>query len=231
PSSRRSCALPNLSLHVLALVANALALVRLGRALLADDRRRLAHELLGDAPHDHARRLWHLELDAVGGCDRHGVRVADGQLQVLALQLRAVADALDLQTLLVARRDTLDHVGHERAREPVQRTVFAAVGRTRHEQLLAVLLDLDVARDALRQFAFGTVDADLARLDRDRDATRHRDWLPADSRHRSAHQTCARTSPPTPSARASWPVITPCEVETIAVPMPPRTFGMCLAST
>ena len=35
------------------------------------------------------------------------------------------------------------------------------------------------------------------------------------------YQTSATTSPPTPALRASWPVITPLEVETIAVPMPP----------
>ena len=80
--------------------------------------------------HDHARGLRDLELDAVGRGDRHRVRVADGELEVLALQLRAVADALDLQALLVAVGDALDHVRDERAREAVQRAVFAAVGRT-----------------------------------------------------------------------------------------------------
>ena len=38
---------------------------------------------------------------------------------------------------------------------------------------------------------------------------------------RDIHHTSATTSPPTPAARASWPVITPLEVETIAVPIPP----------
>ena len=45
------------------------------------------------------------------------------------------------------------------------------------------------------------------------------------------YQTSATTSPPTPAARASWPVMTPCEVDRIVVPMPPRTFGMCFEST
>ena len=61
-------------------------------------------------------------------------------------------------------------------------------------------------------------------------AGRDRDGLSSDSAT-SHYQTCARTSPPMPAARASWPVITPCEVETIAVPIPPSTLGMCLAST
>ena len=40
------------------------------------------------------------------------------------------------------------------------------------------------------------------------------------------YQTVATTSPPTPWMRALWPVITPREVEMIAVPMPPWTRGM-----
>ena len=39
------------------------------------------------------------------------------------------------------------------------------------------------------------------------------------------YQTFATSSPPTPARRASWPVITPREVETIVVPMPPCTLG------
>ena len=41
----------------------------------------------------------------------------------------------------------------------------------------------------------------------------------------STHQTYATTSPPTPLAFASCPVITPVEVEMIEVPMPPWTRG------
>ena len=99
-----SCALAHLPGDVLALVADALALVGLGRALLADVRRDLADELLGDALDDDAGRLRDLELDPVRRLDRHRVRVAERQLEVLALELRAVADALDLEALLVARR-------------------------------------------------------------------------------------------------------------------------------
>jgi len=37
----------------------------------------------------------------------------------------------------------------------------------------------------------------------------------------AVYQTFATTSPPTPAMRASWPVMTPLEVEMIAVPIPP----------
>src|ERR1051325_9679767 len=88
-----SCALTNLPGDVLALVADALAFVGLRRPLLADDGGDLADRLLGDALDDDARRLGHLELDPVGGLDRHRVRVAEGELEVLALELGAIADA------------------------------------------------------------------------------------------------------------------------------------------
>src|ERR1700748_1398812 len=53
-----------------------------------------------------------------------GVRTG-GEVEVLALQLRAVADALDLETLLVAGGHALHHVRDERARQAVQRAMFA----------------------------------------------------------------------------------------------------------
>src|SRR3954465_15468836 len=84
---------------VLALVTDALALVGLRRPLLADDRRDLADNLLVVALDDHARGLGHLELDAPRRRDRHGVRVPERELEVAALELGAVADALDLQGL------------------------------------------------------------------------------------------------------------------------------------
>jgi hypothetical protein len=45
------------------------------------------------------------------------------------------------------------------------------------------------------------------------------------------YQTLATSSPPTPLRRASWPVITPCDVETIVVPIPPWTLGTSPAAT
>src|SRR3954463_5006346 len=96
---RRSCALADLPGDVLALVADALALVGLRRPLLADDGGDLAHLLLGVALHDHARRERHLELDADRRLDRHGVGVAERELEVRALHHGAIADALDLERL------------------------------------------------------------------------------------------------------------------------------------
>ena len=51
-------------------------------------------------------------------------------------------------------------------------------------------VDVDVAVDALAEFALRAVDAHLLRLDRDGHAGGDRDGLSADPRH-AAHQTCA----------------------------------------
>src|SRR3954453_7306877 len=216
-----SCALSYLPRDVLALVADALALVGLRRPLLADDGGDLADLLLGDPLHDHARGLGHLELDALRRLDRHGMRVAERELEVAALELGAIADALDLQGLREAVGDALDHVRHERAREPVKRTVLRPVGRARDEDVAVLLANLDRARLALVQIALRPGHANDLRLDRHGDAGGDVDGLLTDTGHGS-YQTWATTSPPTPALRASWPVITPREVEMIVVPMPPR---------
>src|SRR3954469_17987131 len=71
--------------HVLTFVADALALVRLGRAHLADLGGRLADHLLVRPLDEDLRRRRHLEGDARARLDRHGVRVADAELEVGAL--------------------------------------------------------------------------------------------------------------------------------------------------
>src|SRR5205823_11734122 len=96
PGSR---ALAHLAGHVLALVADSLSLVGLGRPPLADVGRDLAHELLGDPPDDDPGGRGDVEVDSVGGLDRDRVREAERQLQVVAALLSAIAHALDLQRL------------------------------------------------------------------------------------------------------------------------------------
>src|SRR5829696_3810880 len=225
-----SCPLAYLPGDVLALVADALALVGLRGPLLADHGGDLADLLLARALDDDARGLRDLELDPLRRLDRHGVRVAQRELEIRALELRAVADALDLERLGEARGDALDHVGDERARQAVQRAVLRAVRRPRDDELAVLLGHVDGARLALFEVAAGAGDAHDLGLDGHRDGCGHRDGLASDARH-GAYQTWATTSPPTPALRASWPVITPWDVDMIAVPMPPSTLGMCLAST
>src|SRR5439155_18946646 len=121
--------LPNLPANVLALVADALALVRLRLADGADLRSGLPDHLLVRALDDHDRRLGHVERDPRARLDDDGVRIADVELEVGAAHRGAIADALDLQALLEALRDALDHVRDQAARETVQRAVLAPLGR------------------------------------------------------------------------------------------------------
>src|SRR6476646_906573 len=93
--------LPDLELDLLALVADALALVRVGLAELADVGGDLADLLLVDAADHELRRRLDLEGDALRGRDGHGVAVAEGELEVRALGGHAVADAADLHRLAV----------------------------------------------------------------------------------------------------------------------------------
>src|SRR6266542_3993520 len=87
---------------VLPLVPDTLALVRLGLADLADVRRDLPNQLLVDPPDHDPVRSGHLELDALGGVERHGVGEPHGKLEVGSLQQGPVPDAHDLEPLLVA---------------------------------------------------------------------------------------------------------------------------------
>src|SRR3954452_21089407 len=135
---RRSCALADLPGDVLALVADALALVGLRWPLLADDGGDLADLLLGVALDHDARGRRHLELDPRGSGDANGMRVAERELEVRALERRAVADALDLEGLGEAGRDALDHVRDQRAGQAVQRAVLGAVGGPADDELLAL---------------------------------------------------------------------------------------------
>src|SRR4249920_2161195 len=148
---RWSCPLADLPPHVLVAVANSLALVRLGWAHLADLSGCLADHLLVDPLDDDLRRSRHVEGDPGPGLDDHGVGIADGELELGAFELGAVADTLDLELLLESLRHSLDHIRDERPREAVERTVITALGRPRHDDLGVGVLDLHTRRDDLAQ--------------------------------------------------------------------------------
>src|SRR5687767_11731313 len=95
--------LAGLASDALAFVLDALALVRLGRALLADVRRHLADENLVDAGDEHLGRALGREGDALGRGELDGVRVAELQDELLAVHVGAVAGAGDLERLPEAR--------------------------------------------------------------------------------------------------------------------------------
>src|SRR4051794_13498463 len=101
--------LPGLAQHALAGVTDALALVGLGLADLADVGGDLADRLLVDALHDDAGRRRHLERDAVGRLDRDRVTEPEGEIELARTSSGgAVADAHDLELLGEAGRHADD---------------------------------------------------------------------------------------------------------------------------
>src|SRR5579859_6054838 len=94
-----------LAADLLAGVADALALVGLGRADLADARGHLADQLLVDPADADLGLAGRGEADAVGRLDVDLVREAELHGKRPALHLRAIADADELKHLLVALRD------------------------------------------------------------------------------------------------------------------------------
>src|SRR5215218_2176191 len=148
--------------------------------------------------------------------------VADCEFEGLAAHRRAVADALDLEALLEALRDALDHVRDQRAGEPVERPVLPALGRARDDDLAVPLFQVHARGNCLDELAQWPVHLHAAGRQRDADAVRDRNGLSADPAH---YQTKAITSPPTPRSAAVRLVTSPDEVDRMAVPRPPRTRG------
>ena len=98
-------------------------------------------------------------------------------------QRGAIADALDLEALLVAVRDALDHVRDERAREAVQRAVRAAVRRARDRDDALVDAHRHLVRDGLLERPSGALHAHASRTDVDLDAGGQGDGGSSDSAH------------------------------------------------
>src|SRR5919106_3497156 len=170
--------------HVLALVADALALVRLGLPNLSHVGGDLADELLVDALHHDAVRGGDLELDPGGGNHGHGVREAHLELQVRLLQGGPVPDALDFQPFLVALGHTLHHVGDQRPGQPVERAVLPLVRGTLHPDLAVLDRDLHVPVDALAELTARPLDGDHAVTHLDGDPVGDGDGLLSDPAHR-----------------------------------------------
>src|SRR6266550_6392005 len=113
--------LAGLAQDALAGVADALALVGLGLADLADVGRHLADQLLVGPPDGDAGRGRNLEGDPLGGIDVDGVGEAEGQFDLVgALGRGPVADADDLEVAGETVGDADDHVVDQGAGEPVE---------------------------------------------------------------------------------------------------------------
>src|SRR5688572_2791865 len=93
-----------LELDALTGITNALALVRLGRAVRADLGGDLTHALLVRTLHDDFCLRRRLDRDPLRCCVHHRVGEAERQVEAAALRLRAVSDTYQLELELVALR-------------------------------------------------------------------------------------------------------------------------------
>src|SRR5262249_30983887 len=112
--------LPRLLLQHFARVADALLLVRIGLPQAPDVRRHLADELPIDTRDGDVRLLVDRDVDALRNVEHDRMRVAEREHHLLALQLRAVADADNVELALEALRDAGDGVCDEAPRESVE---------------------------------------------------------------------------------------------------------------
>src|SRR5574337_332847 len=228
PGNRSRCSflLGFLDHHALVDIADTLALVRLGRPPGANLRGRLPDALLVDALDHDFRLLGSLDLDSLRHHLHDRMREAEREVDPIAGGLSAVADADQRELLLEAPGHSGHHVGDQRADRSVHRPDLLA-DRLEDERV-AFLLDRDLGAEAPRHGAKRPLDGDLASGERHLDLRRQLDRVVADARHgcAPAQATMQSTSPPTPLARALRSVITPCDVDTMAMPSPFMTRGM-----
>src|SRR6187397_2827790 len=176
--------LAGLAADVLAGVAHALALVRLGLAGRADLGGDLADQLLVDADDREAGRVLDLERNALGRVDLDRVAVAQVERELLAVLRRAIADAGDLEALAVAVGHADDHVVHERPGQAVELLVDLLLGRSGDDDRAVLAAHGDVRVQLPRELALGTLDRDRPAVDRHVDAGGDGDGKATDSRHR-----------------------------------------------
>src|SRR6185503_4652946 len=184
--------LAGLAADLLAGVADALALVRLGLARRPDARCDLADELLVDAEHREPGRILDLEADPGRRIDLDRVAVAQVELELAPDESRTIADAGDLQRLAVAGSHPDDHVVDQRPGQAVQLPVGLGLRRAGHHDLVALAGDAHLGMELPREAALGALDRDIPAVDRHVDPGGHGNGQASDSRHRG-YQTYART--------------------------------------
>src|SRR6266849_4759125 len=171
--------LAGLLLQPLAGDANALLLIRIGRAQRTHVRGNLADLSLVRAADNEVRLLLHRHLDAFRNRKLDGMRLSERESNHFALQLRAIADADDIQLFLETGGDAMNGVGHQRARESMQSAVL--FGGALGGQHSVLLFERDPQWNREGKFAFRPLHVDLAALQGDFHAGRHWNWFISDT--------------------------------------------------
>src|SRR5581483_1881231 len=178
--------------HLFAVIANALALVWFRLAHAARAGSILADLLLVVSLDDDGGRIGQFHRDALRRWHLDRIGVADRQHQFLLVHAGLIADALDLEALFVSLGDALDHVGHERTRQAVQRAVLAFVIGADDGNGLGLVVNLDFHGRVRRELelALGPLDLDLAVGHLHLDAAGNRYGLFTDPGHALSLPTC-----------------------------------------
>ena len=177
---------------------------------------------------DDAVGVGDLDGDVLGILHDDLVAVADIHNELLALLLNTVADAVDLELLLVALGNADHHIVDDGTGKSVQRAVELLIVRTLYLDYCPIDFNSHVGVDLLGKSTLGTLDCHNAVFEFRFDAGGNIYRFSSNSRHfrTSSYQMNARTSPPTFCLRASRSVITPLEVEMMAIPRPFMTLGI-----
>src|SRR5262249_42164529 len=104
---------------------------------------------------------------------------------LFSLELRAIADADDVEFLLEAFGDPRDGVRNEASSEPVELRQLWIFRRTLGHQVAVRHREIDAARERLRQLPFWPLHLNGAVVQLHRDALWHDDRFFSDSRHLS----------------------------------------------
>src|SRR5262245_20385144 len=153
--------LAGLATDVLARVADALTLVRLRLPGRADLRGDLADQLLVDADDREAGRVLDLEADPFRRIDLDRVAVAQVELELLAVERGAIADARDLEALAIAVGHADDHVVDQRPGQAVELLVGLLFGRAGDHDRAVLLGDRDVRVERPAEGALGPLHRDV----------------------------------------------------------------------
>ena len=162
-------------------IFDALAFVRLRRALFADFCCELSDFLLVGTGNNDFVRCGYINGDAVDFGDEHLVRIPDIHNKFLALLGNTITDAVDFELFLKAFGHADDHVVQECTGKPVQGFVQVAVIGTGHDDRAVFHSDLHIVVYCSGKFPFGALHGNSTAVDFDIDACGNSDRLSADS--------------------------------------------------
>src|ERR1700686_876929 len=191
-----------LLLQALAGNANAFLLVRIGRPQTANIHEDLPNFSADRSRYGQVRLLFHRNLNALGNMKLHRMRIPQREADHFSLQLGAISAPDDIHFLLEPRRNARNGVGHQGARETMQRGLLVVLADG--VQLRTFLLERNSSRQVHAHLALRPLHFDGTRRELNLHARGHGNRFSSNSRHSSMTPLPASrnfyealTSPPT----------------------------------